>query len=379
MRPGRSSCYAVAPPGLESFVETELSGLGIRGTVEEGGVAFLATRRELYAANLHLRVASRVLVRVAEFRATAFWELEKRARAIPWADLVAPGRDVTFRVTARKSKLYHQAGIAERLAGAATGAVTGLTARGAGDAQEFVVRVFRDTVTVSIDSSGALLHQRGYRLAAAKAPLRENLGAALLLASAWEPSSPLLDPFTGSGTIPIEAALLARRIPPGWQRGFAFERWPDFRVETWRAVRAAAEARIVPTAEAPIVGADRDGGAIRAARANAVRAGVAGDIEWREAAFSSVAPAAGPGWLVTNPPYGVRVGEANRLRDLYARLGQLIRGRFRDWTVAVLAADRRLVSAMGVTFREAARFRNGGIPVALLVRSRGFRSETCAV
>ncbi len=367
----RFSCYAVVAPGLEDLVAAELGGLGIRGEAEAGGVAFRAGARELYQASLHLRVASRILVRVAEFRATAFWELEKRARAIPWDEWVGPARAVTFRVTARKSKLYHQDGIAERLAGAITAAVSGVRATDEDDAQEFVVRLFRDTVTLSIDSSGALLHQRGYRHAGGKAPLRENLGAAMLQASAWNPARPLLDPFAGSGTIPIEAALLARRIPPGWRRGFAFERWPGFDASVWSEVRGEAESRILPRAPAPIRGSDRDAGAVAAARSNAERAGVGDDIEWTQAAISSVVPPETAGWLVANPPYGVRVGEAGALRDLYARLGQLMRKEFGDWTVALLAADQRLLGATGARFTEVLRFRNGGIPVGLALRIPG--------
>ena len=349
----------------------ELAALGLGGEIDTGGVAFRARAGELYQANLSLRVASRVLVRVAEFRATAFWELEKRAESVPWAEIIAAGRAVAFRVTSRKSKLYHQAGIAERLSSAVTAAVSGVTARDEDGAQEFVVRVFRDRVTISIDSSGALLHLRGYRLASAKAPLRENLGAAVLMGAKWDMTRPLLDPFAGSGTIPIEAALMARRIPPGWQRTFAFEEWPGFDPALWSKVRARAEAGILPRAPGPILGSDRDAGAITMASANAERAGVGGDIEWTHTAFSLAARPEAPAWIVANPPYGVRVGDPNKLRDLYAKVGQLAEERYRDCTVALVAADSRLVAATGLAFEEALRFRNGGIPVRLVVRRPG--------
>lgn len=368
------TCYAIATPGLERLVADELSALGLKGETDTGGVTFKAGRRELYQANLHLRVASRILVRVAEFRATAFWELEKRARAVRWSELLAPGRAVVFRVTSKKSKLYHEDGIAERLAGALTAAVKGVSVADDERAQEFVVRLFRDTVTLSIDSSGELLHRRGYRLASAKAPLRENLGAAVILGAGWDPSRPLVDPFAGSGTIPIEAALIARRIPAGWQRSFAFEQWPDFDEASWREVRANAESRMLPRAPSLIAGSDRDEGAITAAVANAGRAGVSGDIEWTRATLSNAVRPEPPGWLVTNPPYGVRVGEAKPLRDLYATLGQLSRERYGQWTVAFVAADAGLIGATGIPFVEALRFRNGGIPVRLMVRRGGVSS-----
>ena len=154
-------CYAIVPPGLERLAAEELVALGLSTGLDTGGVTFRAGVRELYQANLHSRVASRILARVAQFGATAFWELEKRARVIPWTDFVSPGRAVTFRVTSKKSKLYHQDGIAERLASAVVAVVPQATVSDTEGAQEFVVRVFRDRVTVSIDSSGALLTLRG--------------------------------------------------------------------------------------------------------------------------------------------------------------------------------------------------------------------------
>ena len=362
------------PPGLEQIAAAELAALGLAIGIETGGVTFRARARELYQANLHSRVASRILVRVAEFRATEFWELEKRARSIAWADHVAPARSVSFRVTSKKSKLYHQDGIAERLGGALAASVRGVSVQDVEGAQEFVVRVFRDQVTLSIDSSGALLHLRGYRLAAAKAPLRENLGAALILAARWDPSRPFLDPFAGSGTLPIEAALIARRIPPGWGRRFAFEEWPGFDARAWAGVRESAEASVLARAPAPIHGSDRDAGAITSATANAERAGVADDIEWRRAHVSQAAAPDAAGWIISNPPYGVRVGDARLLRDLYAKIGQLARERYRHWTIALLAADPRLLAATGLVLEDALRFRNGGIPVRLGLHRAGVSS-----
>jgi hypothetical protein len=161
-------------------------------------------------------------------------------------------------------------------------------------AQLFVVRLFHDSCTVSADSSGALLHRRGYRLATAKAPLRETLAAAMLLGAGWDGSAPLLDPMCGSGTIAIEAALLARRIPPGLRRRFAFERWPGFEPAPWRRALDAARSGIRERAPGPIHASDRDAGAIEAARANAERAGVAEDLTLARAAIAAVEPPPGP-------------------------------------------------------------------------------------
>jgi len=292
--------------------------------------------------------------------------------------VLSPGMPVRFRVTSRKSKLYHLGGIEERLLNCVNGQQSTVNGNGpdgedADDgpapddaAQLFIVRVFRDVVTISADSSGALLHRRGYREAAGKAPLRETLAAAMLLGAGYDGSAPLLDPFCGAGTIPIEAALFARRIAPGLRRTFAFERWPSFDPDAWREVRAEVEARVLPRVPAPIAGSDRDAGAIEAACANAARAGVQADIQLRRAALSHVEPPASPGFLITNPPYGVRVGERDELRDLFARLGQLARRRCPGWSVAILSAHAEHVRATGLALEPAWSSTTGGLRVRLV-------------
>jgi len=379
------SIFAVTAPGLEGLCAAELAALGISGVPEPGGVAWEGTLGELYSANLRLRTASRVLVRVAEFRARTFFELERHGKKVPWERFVGRGGAVRLRVTSRKSKLYHEGAVAERLLEAIERKVGTLgsagTAKGGDeeegvegdDAQLFVVRFLYDRCTLSADASGALLHLRGYRQALAKAPLRETLAAATLLASGWDGGAPLVDPMCGSGTIPIEGALLARRIAPGLAnpsrepRRYAFREWPDFDARVWGEVVSRAVSEILPSAGVPILGSDRDAGAIEAARTNAERAGVAGDLALEVRALSAVEPPPGPGWLVANPPYGVRVGESDALRDLYAALGRTARARFPGWTLALLSADRKLESRVGVRFAEALRTKNGGIPVRVVV------------
>jgi putative N6-adenine-specific DNA methylase len=253
--------------------------------------------------------------------------------------------------------------------------VNGVTHRPDESSQLILARLDHDELVISLDSSGELLHQRGYRLATAKAPLRETLAAAMLLGAGWDGSTPLIDPFCGSGTIPIEAALIARRIPPGWLRRFAFELWPGFEPAAWQRVKARAAGEILSGAPALILGSDRDQGAIAAAATNAERAGVSADIQFVCQALSRVNPPTPSGWLVTNPPYGVRVGEAARLRDLYARLGQVAR-REAGWSAGLLVSDLRLARHSGLEFSEVWRSRNGGIPVRFVVAGRGFRGET---
>src|SRR4051812_39766155 len=315
----RLPLFAVAAPGLEGLCAAELRALGIAAAAEPGGAAWAGTMDDLHRANLWLRTASRVVVRAATFRARTFIELERHARKVPWERWVVPGRAVRLRVTSKKSKLYHEGAIAERLLGFIDERVGGVGATSAakgpeeeddgGDAQLFVVRVLRDEVTISADASGALLHLRGYRQAVAKAPLRETLAAGMLLGAGWRGDAPLLDPMCGSGTIPIEAALLARTIAPGLAaasrepRAFAFTAWPGHDAAAWaRAVDEARDA-ILPAAPVPIAGSDRDAGAVEAARANAERAGVAGDVGFAVRPVSAMEPPPGTGLLICNPPY----------------------------------------------------------------------------
>ena len=375
-------CYAVTHPGVEAITARELAGLGITpGAMEPGGVAFQTDGRGMRAANLHLRTASRVLVRIGVFRASAFSELERRGRHLPWERFIAPGSALRFRVTSRKSRLYHQDAVAERLLAIAGRTVPGLTPATAaaagddadaaddtprGDDQLVVVRIVRDRCTVSLDSSGALLHRRGYRLAVARAPLRETLAAAMLLGVGWDGSVPLVDPFCGSGTIPIEGALIARRIPPGIDRRFGFERWPGFDAAAWAEESDRARAAILPAAGAPILASDRDAGAVEAASANASRAGVAGDVEIRRAPVSAIAVPEAPGWIVSNPPYGARVGERLRLRDLYAQLGHVVRRLPPGWRIALLSAHADLDAQTGLPFEPVLETANGGIRVRLV-------------
>jgi putative N6-adenine-specific DNA methylase len=357
-------------------VARELTALGESPRIDEGGggVTWEGDSRSIMRANLWLRSASRVVVRVATFEATAFYELERRAKKIPWDQFIAGGRGAEFKVTARKSRLYHSDAIAERMMkavgsrakGASRDGVPSTTRQSEAEAQLFLVRVVHDEFTVSADTSGDLLHMRGYRQEAGKAPLRETLAAALLLATEWRGDEPLLDPFCGSGTIPIEAALIARRLPPGLRRRFAFMQWPDFDERTWRKLTREAETHALTKAPAPILGSDRDAGAVAASRANAERAGTATDVDFSERALSAIEPPAGPGLVATNPPYGVRVGDSGELRNLYAQLGHVLRQRCARWRVAMFSPEDRLAKQTGLKLREVLRSTNGGIKVSAL-------------
>lgn len=384
---GPFEVFVVTAPGVEEITAREILDLGLPNPDSEtGGLTLPGDYGTLRLLNRAVRSASRVLVRVARFRASNFHELERRARRVDWHRFLPPGIDasiVEFDVTCRKSRLYHTGAVEERLRRALTEACpgSGMPAPGA-PAPRFVVRLLRDRLTLSADASGAPLHRRGYREAVAKAPLRETLAAAMVLAAEWEGEVPLVDPFCGSGTLPIEAAMIAAGVPPGGGRRFAFESWPGAGADpaegsvagpaggsppgrdgTASAGDEAAAAGGPAAGAAPILGFDRDAGAVRAARANAERAGVSERVTFDVAPLSAAPLPARPGLLITNPPFGVRVGDPEGLRNLYARLGHRLREEWSGGRAVLLSHDRGLTGQVGLESRVLFRTRTGGLPV----------------
>jgi len=333
-------------------------------------VTFKGELEALYRANLHLRTASRVLARLGNFfYAKTYKDLLEKASRLPWERFLYPGQPVTLRVSYHESRLNHARPISEAVY-EAIAARLGQPSQGNTDdnngtatQQLVVVRVANDQVTVSIDSSGMLLYKRGYRQAIAKAPLRETLAAAIIMASGWDRQSPLLDPFCGSGTIPIEAAMMALGIPPGAKRQFAFINWPNYDETLWEQVKKAVERSDI---EMPsIMGSDRDAGAVRMAKSNAERAGVAEFIQFENHALSHVHPPRKKGWVVTNPPYGERISKGADLRNLYAQFGNVLRQHCAGWQVALLSNDRMLLGQTHLNLDTTMSLRNGGIKVHL--------------
>ncbi len=365
------SYFAVTAPGLEPFTAQELRGLfpHLEPATVSGGVLFQGDLAALYRLNLYLRTASRILARLGNFfYAATFPELQQRLTRLPWERFLTPGQPVSIRVTCHKSKLYHSDAVARTVSAALEERLGEpspiLKAGEEGDhpPQLVVVRLAEDKCTVSLDSSGALLHKRGYRLAVAKAPLRETLAAALLMASGWDLASPLLDPFCGSGTIPIEAALMALGIPPGINRRFAFMDWPNYDEKLWLSIKEFHPSSLVLP---PLLASDRDAGAIKMAQTNAERAGVADSIEFKCQAVSSITPPPGTGWIVTNPPYGLRISEGKDLRNLYAQFGHVLREKCPRWSVSVLCSDPALLGQMRIPLDTSLSLVNGGLRVRL--------------
>lgn len=378
--PETLNLWAVTAPGLEELARNELLLLGLAVTGSEpGGVSFQADIEGLTQALLQLRTVSRLTLRVAEFQARTFAELERHCCRIDWTPWLHPGAAIHLAITSRKSRLYHQDAVAERVLRTVAASVPGVHGvQGGAEAdnldqdptllpgvQRVFIRIWRDRVTISVDATGTLLHRRGWRQYSGKAPLRETLAAAMLMGAGWTGSLPLTDPFAGSGTLVIEAALLARRLAPGVARHFAMELWPGVDPALLSRARIRAREQELPGVEIPLLGYDRDVGAVKGAWENAERAGVAADLRFSRATIAMLPDDAGSGWLITNPPHGVRVGRGGNLRDLYATLGERFRQGRPGWDLAVLSADPRLTAQLRIPMEDIWQTVNGGIRVSL--------------
>jgi putative N6-adenine-specific DNA methylase len=271
---------------------------------------------------------------------------------------------VSFRVTARQSRLIHGKRVAETLQSAVERAL-GTQPAPVGDlAQLVLVRILDDEVTISIDSTGELLHRRGYRQAVTPAPLRETLAAGCLLLLGWDGSQPLVDPMCGTGSFLTEALLLATQRAPGAERRFAFMNWPGYRDGLWQLLTGAAHHGVKPL-ETRLSGADRDIEAITAAEKNLERAGCAGLVDFTHRPLVEQAPHAGPGLVISNPPYGLRLITEEPIEEFYACLGRDLQSAYPDWQKSLLCPDPELVKATGLPFELVTQLDNGGLQVGL--------------
>jgi len=360
--------FAVVPPGFEGICARELTTIGLQPLRQvRGGVEFAGGLRELYLANLWLRSAARILVRSGEVTARDFPTLFQRLVRLPWGRFVKPGSSCEIRVTSHGSRLNHTGRIAATCRDAISKALGGEIAT-TGVVQKIYLRLEDDRCQVSIDSSGEHLHRRGYRHAVVAAPLRETIAAGCLLACGYDGSSPLLDMMTGSGTIAIEAALIALRRAPGKERDFAFMEWPKYRPGLWQLLMNEAERQERATIGAPIQAVDNNPKAVVAAQKNLVRIGFEESVQLWCGSMQELRPQGAPGLMICNPPYGERLGRNARLKALYHDLGRAYGTTFADWHGAMICPESELVKATGVSFEPLLRFSNGGIKVALLVK-----------
>ncbi|MBN1836143.1 MAG: hypothetical protein JW820_09860 [Spirochaetales bacterium] len=317
--------------GLESLVSQELSELGYpEHVVGNGRVCFTAPAAALARCNLWLRTADRVLVVLAEFPAAGFDELFAGVQSVPWEEILPADARVVVTARSVRSRLTSLPACQSTVKKAV---IESLRRRHAAQwfpesgplyAVDLALRADRGLLT--LDSTGEGLHRRGYRTRAGAAPLRENLAAALVMLSRWDPSRVLADPFCGSGTIVIEAAMAALQMAPGLRRSFTAEGWPHLDRRIWQEAREEARTRAAAATrggggEAEILASDRDVRMIALGRANARRAGVEGAISWRALPVERFRSRAPYGCLVCNPPYGERTGGASEVEELYRTLG----------------------------------------------------------
>ena len=366
--------FVTCAPGLEHLLHAELRDLKLSKVERQvGGVRFAGRLEDAWRVNLWSRIAVRVLLRLARFEATNGDALHAAASEIPWERFLAP--DGTFRVDAQttESALDHSHFVEQRVKDAVADAfrarhgVRPSVDLGSPDLS-IHVHLFKDRCTISADSSGDSLHKRGWRRHQGRAPLAETLAAAVVLESGWDRRSPLLDPFCGSGTILVEAALLASGVAPGsFRRPFGFERWPGHDAPGWKAVqdRARKEIRFPP--KLVLRGSDADAAAIDGARENAIAAGLEGRIELEVADVEAFAPRRGwNAWIVTNPPYGERVGRGADLAALYRRFGAILRERAAGYHVTLLSGNPAHSAAIGLVPVRRTPVRNGPLECELL-------------
>ncbi|KAL1522621.1 hypothetical protein AB1Y20_017603 [Prymnesium parvum] len=385
-------------PGLEDMVREELRGLQVRRSrhIEMGTIEAEMSTQQLYAANALLRGATRVLVNVCQFRAASFPEMECafKARRRALAPFLPPGVDVSIKVHSRKSVLYHTDAIAQRL----RAWILEEFPKADAPSSEVLLTAFvdRDHFTIRVDTSGEPLYKRSWHVSGAQMPMRQSVAAGILRSVGWREAAsiPLLDPLCGSGTLPIEAALISLGLPPHQiesihpdvpGRVFAFQAWPSFDARCWGGVHAevqrrehAAIARRASTP--PVLAADLDAKAVGIATEQAHRAGVGDIIEIRQGCMSDSLPPIRPhantdgdsppphGILVTNLPWGIRSASDTSLRQLYGSFGNLYRKHFSSWNVGVLLEQPKLAHLVDPSMSLALRLRSGDIDCRLMTR-----------
>lgn len=339
--------------GMEAVLKREIQDLGYEITqVEDGRVTFLGDAEAVCRANIFLRTTERILIKAGCFRATSFEELFQGTKAIAWESYIPPdGKFWVKKAGSVKSKLFSPTDIqsvmkkamVERMKQAYGRAVIPET----GSSYPLRVFLYKDQVTVGLDTTGESLHKRGYRKLTSRAPIEETLAAALIMLTPWKKDRILVDPFCGSGTFPIEAAMMAANMAPGMNRSFLAEDWKELipRKFWYEAMDEAADL-VDDTVSVDIQGYDVDGDIVRSARANAEAAGVGHLIHFQKRPVSELSHPKKYGFLITNPPYGERLEEKKNLPELYTQLGERYRA-LDAWSAYIITAYEDVEKYMG--------------------------------
>ena len=350
--------------GLESVVARELRSLGYDNmTVENGRITFAGDEKDIARCNIWLRTADRVLIRVADFEARDFEELFQGTRDIGWDKMIpvdAKMHVIGRSVNSKLSSVKDCQSIVKKAV------IEAMKERHAidrfpetGPLYRIEVSLLKDRATLTLDTTGQGLHKRGYREGAGEAPLRENLAAALVLLSRWSPDRILADPFCGSGTIPIEAAMIGRNIAPGLKRSFASEGWPQVSRHIWDAARKEAEININDAAFR-ILASDNDFRVLKKARENAEKAGVGDCVVFQKLSFEEFRSRKKYGFIISNPPYGERMGDSKEIERIYKKMGEVFSG-LDLWTFFILSAHPQFQTLFGKRAVKNRKLYNGGI------------------
>lgn len=365
--------FATVARGLEAIAAQELEKLGAKDVRPEfTGVHFLGDLELLYRVNLWSRIIFRVLVPIREFRCFNAEMLYREVQKISWEEYLSPEQTLAVNCTGTNAQLNHTHFTALQVKNAIVDQQRDkFGERSNVDAQNpdllINLHIHENQAILSLDSSGGSLHRRGYRPAMGVAPLKETLAAAILEMAEYDGNLPFYDPLCGSGTLPLEAGLKALNIAPGlFREKFGFMSWKNFDQALWEEIVGEAETADLPALKAPIFGSDRDGEVLKQARNNAMNCGLGKDIQFSEKDFYFIEPPADSGILICNPPYGERLGDADKLGDFYKLMGDVFKQRFKGWTGYILTGNKELAKRVGLRTAKKMPVFNGSIPCTLL-------------
>ncbi len=357
---------ATATFGLEAIVAGELKSLGYEDViVENAKVTFTGDEKSLCRTNIMLRTADRVRLKVGEFKATTFDELFEKTKALPWPEIIPANAEFPVDGKSIKSTLFSisdcQAIVKKAVVESMKKKYKTQWFEEKGPLYKIEVSLLKDIATLTIDSSGPGLHKRGYRELTSTAPLRETLAAALILLSKWHPDTTLIDPLCGSGTIPIEAALIGQNIAPGINREFVSDNWPNIPKSAWKMAREEARDN-VRMQKLDIIGTDIDAPSIKLARINSSRFNLEQDIHFQQLPLSQLSSKKKFGKIICNPPYGERLGSLSEVERLYKEMGKVF-NILDTWSYYILTSHEDFEILFGKPASKKRKLYNGTIKV----------------
>ena len=363
--------FATCPRGLEALLANEIKAAGAKDiTPTDGGVGFAGELAVCYSANLHSRIATRILMQVGRGQYATEDDLYQAAYKLNWPNWFDVKHDFMVKVTGVKCPLKSLEFATLRIKDAVCDKFRQVVnSRPYIDTKNPAVRIHAyltaENYQFYLDTSGDALYQRGNRKASIEAPLRENLAAGILQLSGWKAGQPLLDPMCGSGTFLLEAATIALNIAPGIKRLFGFEKLKNFESDTWKKIKNTALKQAQPATFQKIYGSDSDLRAVRIARQNLTEAGLLEAVQLAQTNITEAIAPAESGVLVANPPYGVRIGEDEELALLYPKMGEALKRKFAGWNTYFLTNDLRLPKLMRLTPSKRTPLFNGPLECRL--------------